>query len=95
MQIKGKRQLWGVSASVDELGELARSAGARVVGSFIQRLDRPTHLYLGKGKIAELLDLRRARPFDTLICDDELTPTQKLKRKVVNEKYADLIGEMY
>ncbi len=77
MQIKGKRGLWGAEASVDELAELARSAGARVVGSFVQRLEKQTQLYLGKGKIAELIELRQTRPFDTLICDDELTPTQQ------------------
>ena len=42
-----------------------------------QRIDRPTQTYLGKGKIQELKELVRARGLDTVICDDELKPTQQ------------------
>ena len=62
---------------MEELAELARSAGAEVVGSMTQRVDRPTHTYVGKGKLEELK--RRAADIGagTVICDDELTPTQQ------------------
>ncbi|PZC50463.1 MAG: GTP-binding protein HflX [Chloroflexi bacterium] len=57
------------------MGSLARSAGAEVVGTITQQLERPVHTYLGKGKIEELRSLRET--FDTVILDDELTPTQQ------------------
>lgn len=63
--------------SIEELGELARSARAFVVGSMIQRLDRPTSVYLGKGKVEELLEITKAKKIGTVIFDDELTPTQQ------------------
>ena len=48
-------------------------------------------------KFARVETIKKFRLIDQLLDpeDDELTPTQKLKRKVVHEKYADLIGEMY
>ncbi len=46
-----------------------------MVGTAVQRLDRTTHTYLGKGKLDELLASRDS--YDTLILDDELTPTQQ------------------
>ena len=48
-------------------------------------------------KFARVETVKRFRLIDQLLDpeDDELTPTQKLKRKVVNEKYADLIDGMY
>lgn len=48
-------------------------------------------------KFARVETIKQFRLIDRLLDpeDDELTPTQKLKRKVVNEKYADLIEEMY
>ena len=54
VQSKRRSGAWRAEDSMAELGELARSAGARVVGSIIQRLDRPTNLYVGKGKLDEL-----------------------------------------
>ncbi len=78
VQTKGRSsRLWTTEDSLNELGELARSAGARVVGSMVQSLERPTQMYLGKGKIDELKDMAQERPIDTVICDDELTPTQQ------------------
>ena len=68
---------WDFRESLAELGELARAANAKVVGSISQRLKKPTQLYLGKGKVEELNNLRREGRFDTVICDDELTPTQQ------------------
>ena len=48
-------------------------------------------------KFARVETIKEFRLIDRLLDpeDDELTPTQKLKRKVVNEKYSDLIDSMY
>ena len=48
-------------------------------------------------KFARVETIKKFRLIDQLLDpeDDELTPTQKLKRKVVNEKYAGLIQSMY
>lgn len=63
--------------SLDELGELAKTAGAVVVGQLIQNLERfHTGTYLGKGKIEELVELVLQTQADTVIVDDELTPAQ-------------------
>ena len=42
-----------------------------------QRLPRPSHTYLGKGKLDELRNVVYSRHVNTVICDDELTPTQQ------------------
>ncbi len=48
-------------------------------------------------KFARVETIKKFRLIDQLLDpeDEELTPTMKLKRKVVNEKYGGLIGEMY
>ena len=48
-------------------------------------------------KFARVETIKKFRLIDQLLDpeDDELTPTQKLKRKVVNEKYRDMIEAMY
>lgn len=75
---RSTRQDWSVADSLQELAHLARTAGASVVGKSIQNLDvpSPTH-YIGKGKLEELLALKEQIQYDTVICDDELTPRQQ------------------
>lgn len=48
-------------------------------------------------RFARVETIKKFRLIDQLLDpeDEELTPTMKLKRKVVNEKYAELINEMY
>jgi long-chain acyl-CoA synthetase len=48
-------------------------------------------------KFARVENLRKFRLIEQKLTaeDEELTPTMKLKRKLVNEKYRDLIEEMY
>jgi len=77
VHVKGQHSLWTPQESLDELAELTRSARAMAVGSMIQRLPRPTHQYVGKGKIEEIKRLAAERRATTVICDDELTPTQQ------------------
>ena len=74
---KRARPTWDPEDSLDELAELARTAGARVVERVLQRVDRPSHTYLGKGKVQELVQTCDTLEIDTVICDDELTPTQQ------------------
>lgn len=64
-------------ASLEELGELARTAGAVVLGCLIQNRESPhPGTYLGKGKIEELAQLIASLGADGVICDDELSPAQ-------------------
>ena len=63
--------------SLAELAELARSAGAAVVGTFEQTRERPDPAtLLGSGKAEELHREAEARGADLVIFDHELTPTQ-------------------
>ncbi len=75
--VRGHSSSWSADESLSELRELGVSAGAVTVGTLVQRLPRPTHTYLGKGKIDELSRLCEQRRASTVICDDELTPTQQ------------------
>ena len=77
VETRGGRSLWPVEDSLAELGMLARTAGAEVVSTLSQRLDRQTNSYLGKGKLEELKSLRETTDADVAIFDDELTPTQQ------------------
>ena len=77
VEIKRRRQPLSLQDSVAELAELARSAGARVTRTVTQRLNKPTQTYVGKGKIDEILEYVKNDHIDTVICDDELTPTQQ------------------
>ncbi len=63
---------------MEELAQLAKTAGADVVGRLIQRLPIPskTH-YLGKGKLGEILFLKGSVNYDVIIFDDELSPLQQ------------------
>ncbi len=65
------------SASLDELEDLASTAGAVTVGRVIQNREN-VHpgTYLGKGKIDELRELLWELDATGVICDDELSPAQ-------------------
>ena len=77
VETRGGRSLWPIDDSLAELGMLARTAGADVVSTLSQRLNRRTNTYLGKGKLEELKSLRETTEADVAIFDDELTPTQQ------------------
>ena len=66
-----------VDSSLDELAELASTAGAETVGRLVQSREA-VHpgTYIGKGKIEELKDLIWELEATGVICDDELSPAQ-------------------
>lgn len=84
-QLEEKVILVGVSTSeddhaeesLDELSELAKTAGAVTVGRLLQNRESiHPGTYLGKGKIEELSELIEETGADGIICDDELSPAQ-------------------
>jgi len=73
-----RRHGWELNSSLDELAQLAKTAGADVVGRVIQKLEKPssTH-YLGSGKLQELVELKSTLNYDTAVFNDELRPRQQ------------------
>lgn len=65
------------SASLDELEELAQTAGAVPIARIVQNREA-VHpgTYLGKGKILEVRELLADTGATGVICDDELSPAQ-------------------
>ena len=74
-----KAVLMGIESeeSLEELARLAETAGAEVVGSFLQHRDKPdTAMYIGKGRAEELARECQALEADLCIFDEELTGVQ-------------------
>lgn len=68
---------YDAQASLDELFELVKSAGAIPVFSVMQKLQRPeTATFVGSGKLEEIKDICAAQEIDLIVVDSELTPTQ-------------------
>lgn len=66
-----------VLAGLEELKELAHTAGAEVLAEIYQNRDKiDAKYYIGVGKLAEIKDLAEKLKANCLICDDELSPAQ-------------------
>ena len=64
-------------ASLDELAELVKSAGAEPVLSLMQRLGRvESGTYVGTGKLREIAEICAEQEIDLIVADSELSPTQ-------------------
>jgi GTP-binding protein HflX len=79
------------SALLEEFIELARSAGANVVGTIAARIDRPSaSSYIGSGKVEEVLAACEATGADVVLFNQTLSPVQErnlakaLQRRVVD-----------
>jgi GTPase len=90
VELKGARN--GDSGdSLEELSELATTAGGVVVGEGLQKLAAPcAATFIGKGKANEFAAHCKRADVDTVIFDDELTPAQSRNlEKVFNCKILD------
>jgi len=68
---------YDADASLDELEELARTAGAEVVAKVSQKRESSSDAnFVGKGKLEEIKELCENDEIDLVICDSELTPSQ-------------------
>ena len=68
---------WDLQDSLDELRELANSAGAEVIDTVTQKLQKPTApYYIGRGKAELIKDSCQDRQVTSVIFDDELSPAQ-------------------
>jgi len=68
---------YDAEASLAELKELVKSAGAEPVFTVMQNLKRPeTGTYVGTGKLQEIADICKQQEIDLLVFDCELSPTQ-------------------
>ncbi len=77
-RIPGDTPVPEVEESLSELATLTRSAGAEIVEEMVQRRERPNAATLiGSGKVDELRALAQSTAAETVIFDNELTPTQQ------------------
>ena len=66
-----------VSEYIDELAFLADTAGIACVGKYTQRLEAPNpRTFIGKGKFEEIKSFIEQHDIDSVIFDDDLTPSQ-------------------
>lgn len=66
-----------VEEYLDELTFLAETAGAHILGRFVQRMEVPNRAtFVGTGKLEEIHDFVKIHDLDSVIFDDELSPTQ-------------------
>ncbi len=63
--------------SINELAELADTAGAEVAGMMVQKKDSPSAAtFVGSGRLYEIMQFCKNNEVDIIIADSELTPVQ-------------------
>ncbi|MCI8348893.1 MAG: GTPase HflX [Firmicutes bacterium] len=73
----GLQRTEDISYSMEELCGLAEAAGAEVLGSMVQSLDKPnTATLIGKGKVEELAEMAKNMEADMVVFNEELTGMQ-------------------
>ena len=78
IELTGRRSVWSMEQSLDELERLAETAGAIVMARFSQRRDKPDGaFFFGKGKVQEMAMALQTMDADMVIVDDELSPSQQ------------------
>lgn len=78
---------YDAEVSIDELEELAKTAGSKVLAKIIQKKEKPDPAtYIGSGRLREIRDFCRDNEADLIIFDCELSPSQQ--RNV--EKFTDV-----
>lgn len=96
----GEGASWQERESMEELIELSRTAGVKVLHTLIQKrpCPDPSH-FIGKGKVEQLRVMAHASGADTIIFNDALTPTQarnleeKINKKIIDR--AQLIMSIF
>ncbi len=85
------RNGWEFRDSLEELAELAGTAGGKVIGDGVQKLESPNAAtFIGKGKAQEFSLYCHQHDIDTVIFDDELSPAQSRNlERVFNCKVLD------
>lgn len=69
---------YDAEVSIDELEELAGTAGSKVIAKMIQKKERPDPAtYIGSGRLIELRDFCKDNEADLIIFDCELSPSQQ------------------
>lgn len=69
---------WDIHDSLQELAQLAETAGAQVVGMTWQKRDKAdAAFYIGRGKVEEITLLRQTHQANLILFDDELSPAQQ------------------
>ena len=69
---------WSAEDSLEELKQLADTAGAEVVARFLQKRPKPDPaFFIGRGKVQELALYVQQENVDLCIFDDELSPAQQ------------------
>lgn len=78
MEYSGVASIWSAEDSLEELKQLADTAGAQVVAKFLQKRPKPDPaFFIGKGKVQELALYVQQENVDLCIFDDELSPAQQ------------------
>src|SRR5262245_58840095 len=78
-----------------ELGSLAKTAGAKVVGSILQKRARPdSGTYIGSGKAIEIAHLAKMQDADVVVFDNDLSPTEiREAEKIIHQEIGKPRGE--
>jgi GTP-binding protein HflX len=83
---------WDVEESLAELQRLAETAGAEIVATVSQKLEKPNpRTFIGSGKAEEVARIARDREATLVVFDDDLTPSQQanLERIIGEVKVVD------